>query len=142
MEHLICKQELIEKLELLKLTIQSFDYSSLKNIIFFNLNSLYLYMANIEYCTKTGETIDHLLDEIEMFIPIGLTNSSLDLFFSASEAYETENIEELSQTFNCRCRLDFLNLIRMTKDAKGWHKILDSCEHLRRDKEFSATYFV
>lgn len=141
MEEVLSSRELTEKLTLLRNILHNFDYSKLYNVIFFNLYSVYQYMSQIAWEKDKKTTISGLLDEVERYIPLGLTNTSLDLFLTAATSPEEWETEELNRIFSCRCRMDFINLVRMAKDVASWEKILDACEDMRKEME-THYYFI
>lgn len=142
MKEILEQKELAEKLEYLRKAVQDFDYSQLYNIIFYNFYSLYLFMSQIQWGPEKENTLDCLLDEIECYIPLGLTKTSLNFFLTAVSAPTQWETAELNKLFSCRCRMDFINLIRMAKDCEEWEKIVNACEVLRQKQEEQYYYFV
>lgn len=141
MEKLLKSEELSEKLELLKTTLQHFDYNNLQNITFFNIYSFYTYLSQIT-CShgKKEYTITSLLDEIEQYIPLAITDSSLEIFLSAAQSESETELEKMTQLFSYRCRMDFINLVRSAKEPEEWHRIVKACQHLRGQREMQYQY--
>lgn len=135
-------KELTARLEALKQSIQNFDYNCLRNVIFMNVTSLYCFLSSLPCGKWKNTTIDTILNEIECYIPMGLSPSSMALFIEAAEESEAEDIEEIRKIFLCHCKLDFLNLIRKSNEQSAWQEIISTCQSLRQQQlhYFSENY--
>lgn len=133
MANLPSKNELLQKLCLLKNTLQRFDFSLLQNIIFMNSSSFYSYISKIN--CENNTTIEKILEEIEDCIPFALTDDSFEIFITAANQEKEEKMEALRKGFIEGCKMDFLYLILDTDTEEKWNKILDSCEKLRQQKD-------
>lgn len=134
MKNLLSSYELKEKLTLLKDSLQSFDYSELNKIIFFNMYSLYLYMLDIP-CLNKSYTVKNIMEEIDQYIPFAITDSSLEIFIDAANASSESEMKRLSENFSFRSKLDFMYLVKNTQNNETWEKILKTCENIRSKKE-------
>lgn len=133
MANLPSKNELLQKLCLLKNTLQRFDFSLLQNIIFMNSSSFYSYISKIK--CENNTTIEKILAEIEDCIPFALTDDSFETFITAANQEKEEKMEALRKGFIEGCKMDFLYLILDADTEEKWNKILDSCEKLRQQKD-------
>ena len=133
MANLPSKNELLQKLCLLKNTLQRFDFSLLQNIIFMNSSSFYSYISKIK--CENNTTIEKILEEIEDCIPFALTDDSFEIFIAAASQEKEEKMEALRKGFVEGCKMDFLYLILDADTEEKWNKILDSCEKLRQQKD-------
>lgn len=115
------------KLELLKETVQNFDFAPFQNVVFLNLYALYTFMAKLPV---ENTTISAILDEIESYIPLGLSENTVDLFLYAAQ--KPEEADKYNRLFSGQARMEFLNLIREARAPWQWEQVLGLCENLRK----------
>lgn len=128
----LTENELTSYLEVLKNILQNFDYSSIPNIIFLNMESFYSYIDN--YCSNNSKTIKEIMSAIEPCIPLTLCvdDSTLELFIQASTSYSQEDIKKMEELFYKRARIDFMDTIRKANTKDKWDFILQTCQNLRQ----------
>lgn len=131
MNNLVTSEQLYQYLVQLKSTIQGFDYSKLNNVTFFNIKSLYDFMSKLP-CGES--TVQDILDNIDGYIPLAITMESMDLFIESAAEIDYDKKNSLLNAFSCRCRVDFMNLIKNTTSDENWNKIVNSCQELRKQK--------
>ncbi len=135
MQPIISSEELSQKLELLRQTIDTIDYASLQNVIFFNISSFYTFVADMKCPGRPDYSIELLLDEIENYIPLSVSDAALDIFLQTAGAKDEEEVNRLLGLFSARIKMDFLNCVRAAKGIEEWNKLVKSCEFLRQQKE-------
>lgn len=131
MDICLTKQELSERLHLLKKIIQSVDFSLMQNVIFIDYHALYSFMSSLKL-SEGGVTVAAILDEIESCIPLGLSEQSLAYFLSASKSQEENELLRLQSLFEKQARMDFIDLIRTSRTQAAWERLAAACEALRQ----------
>lgn len=137
---LLTKQELRDHLMDFRKTLGNFDYSSLKNIRFLNLESLYSYMENIKdnpFQQQYQELQKHL-DYLQPYLPFISSERAADFLTSMSKAHNDEEISKVKKDYTQKLRMDFINFARTHTTDSQWASIFDTCEEIRLQKEESA----
>lgn len=137
MAKLLTKQELTDHLMNFRAILGNFDYSSLKNIRFFNLESLYAYMDNVEDnpFKKQYIALEEELDYIQPYLPFVSSERAAAFLTAMSNAQNDHEIETIKKDYTEKLRKDFIKLARTTTTDKQWHSILSTCEEIRSHKE-------
>lgn len=137
MAKLLTKQELTEHLENFRSILANFDYSALKNIRFFNLESLYDYMENVEHnpFKEQYSALQNELDYLQPYLPFVSSERAAAFLTARSHAKNDEEIVEIKKDFTTKLRQDFINLARTTTTDSQWNSILATCEEIRSHKE-------
>lgn len=129
----ITEEELLNNLELLKDILQNFDYDKIKNIVFLDVESFYLFMNQYAQ-NSSNKTIETIMEEIEPCIPISLCIDSeiLDIFLNASVSKNEEDFKRLEMDFYKRARMDFLNTVKNATGEEDWKNIISTCVLIRK----------
>ena len=137
MAKLLTKQELTEHLENFRSILANFDSSALKNIRFFNLESLYDYMENVEHnpFKEQYSALQNELDYLQPYLPFVSSERAAAFLTAMSHAKNDEEIVEIKKDFTTKLRQDFINLARTTTTDSQWNSILATCEEIRSHKE-------
>lgn len=134
MKTILTQDELLERLLVLKDTLQNFDFSILHNTIFINSSSFYSYLSNLTCGGERNLTLGELLQEIECCIPFALTDNSFEIFITAANETTEEKMEALRKGFIEGCKMDFLYLILDADSTEKWQNIVQMCEKLRKQR--------
>lgn len=142
MTNVLTSEQLSEELNKLKLLVNDFDYSELKNVTFLNLESLYVYIAEIENnpFQRQYDALQASLDVIEPFIPFATGDRAREFLIQASQLESDNEIQCLKQEYIARMRIDFINTIRMIQSEDEWNYLIQICETIRQSKEKNFTY--
>ena len=130
----ITEQELSLSLSRLKRSINSITSHMSKNIIFFNAVSFYYHIKDLPCYGRF--TIDDLLNRIEPYIPIRLTQEMFDMFLDNILA--AKNGEELNMELMIKAKGDFVYAIHDANGPEEWTVIVNTCESIRQMKESRA----
>ncbi len=124
--------------------LSHFDYSSIKNVRFFNLESFLSYMDTIEDnpFQKQYDDLQNELDHIQPYLPFISSKRAKDFLNALSTSTDDEEVEEIKKDFTIKLRHDFINLSRSITTDEEWKRIIDICEEIRLRKEemLLATY--
>lgn len=137
MAKLLTKKELTEHLQNFRSILANFDYSALKNIRFFNLESLYDYMENVEPnpFKEQYKALQKELDYLQPYLPFVSSERAAAFLNALSHAQNDDEIKAIKQDFTTKLRYDFMNLARTTHTDSQWNSILATCEEIRSHKE-------
>jgi hypothetical protein len=102
-----------------------------KNIIFFNAVSFYFYIK--DFACNGKQTIEGAINRIEPYIPLKLTEDTLELFLD--NMLEVESNQEVNIDLMTRVKGDFVYSIQTADSPERWGEILDTCESIRHMKE-------
>jgi len=128
LESLSC-QQLAGYMTLLKRGLAFFDAAYRTNVVFYDNWSLYQHVR-VFPIPATGITLGALLDKLEPYIPMPLTNSNHSLLMEC--AYELA--PELPSYFDHKARIDFMLAVRAIEDQVQWERALAVCEAIRQLK--------
>ncbi len=135
MQSIISSEELLINLNLLRDTMQNYDYKELKNIYFFDNYTLFYYIKRLKVLDNSGLTIDEVLKKIEYCIPLTLTEKTYNIFISAAASIDEKETDNLCTRFVDESKMNFLKAIKAAKDGDEWQKILNLCENMRNKAE-------
>lgn len=140
MANLLTKQELYNQLANFRETLSDFDYTPIKNIRFFNLESLYSYMENIKDnpFQKQYEVLQKQLDVLQPYLPFISAERAAEFLTLISKAINDEEVKEIKKDYTQKLRMDFINFARTHTTDHQWNAIFDTCEEIRLQKEESA----
>ncbi|MDR1536574.1 MAG: hypothetical protein LBU32_00995 [Clostridiales bacterium] len=128
---IISNQELLANLTHLKKGINNCSLKDIKNIIFFNPVSFYFFVK--DFPCHGRQTIDDVLDRIEPYIPLRLTQDNFELFIDS--VLETKENEENIIDLMIKVKGDFVYSIQSARSPNQWSEIVDTCESIRQMKD-------
>ncbi len=131
MEGIISSEELKELIYMVRRTLLGYDYKKLNNVVFFNNEAVYDYLKKLK-CSP-NLTISDILDTIEPYIPLALTETSLQMLLDVVNT--PQDVEVIEKNFSKSAKIDFLNLLVIINEEEEWKNILDVCERIRSFKE-------
>jgi len=130
----ITEQELNASLSRLKKSVNIISSQMPKNIVFFNAVSFYFHIKDLPCYGRL--TIDELLNRIEPYIPIRLTQEMFDMFLDNILA--AKNGEDLNQELMIKAKGDFVFAVQEANGPEEWTAIVNTCESIRQMKESRA----
>lgn len=140
MSRLLTQQELETHLHIFRTILKDFDYSSLKNIRFINLESLYNYMDTVENnpFKRQYSALQKELDYLQPYLPFTSSDRAANFLSEMSSAHNDDEIEKIKKSYTEKLRMDFLNLARTTPLDKDWEEVVRTCLEIRSHKEEMA----
>ncbi|MDR1642259.1 MAG: hypothetical protein LBT59_21415 [Clostridiales bacterium] len=127
-------QELLNNLTRLKKSINACTMSNMRNIIFFNPVSFYHFIKDLPCHGRLS--IDDVLDKVEPFIPMKLTQDNFELFIDS--VMESKNSEENIADLMTKVKGDFVCQIQSARSPSQWSDIVSTCESIRQMKDTKA----
>jgi hypothetical protein len=140
MAKLLTQQELSDLIYSLRTTLRDFDYSSLKNVRFLNLDAFYAYMDAVEgnpFAIQYQALQDHL-DKLQPYLPFTSSERASAFLTEIASAKNEDAITQIKKEYTKKLREDFLKLARISKTDSQWQSIIDTCEEIRLRKAESA----
>lgn len=136
----ISKKELLSNLNELKKILSEFDYSSLYNVIFFNLDCYYSFLNNMYTKDKKQKyTLEELLNNLEPYIPFEFDEKTIS-YLITSQIDDFDSIS-LQKIFVKRAKVDFINSIKNATTIQKWDKIISTCKSIYEYKEKNPLLF-
>ncbi|MBU3803624.1 MAG: hypothetical protein H9872_02540 [Candidatus Cellulosilyticum pullistercoris] len=137
MSTLLTKQELEIQLEDFRHILSNFDYSSLKNISFLNLDAFFAYMENVEGNPFKAQydALQSKLDILQPYLPFVSANRANEFIEALSHTHSDEEVTAVKQTFTKMLRDDFIKFSRTLTTNDQWQRIVSVCEEIRLRKE-------
>lgn len=137
MSTLLTKQELEIQLEDFRHILSNFDYSSLKNISFLNLDAFFAYMENVEGNPFKAQydALQSKLDILQPYLPFVSANRANEFIEALSRTHSDEEVTAVKQTFTKMLRDDFIKFSRTLTTNDQWQRIVSVCEEIRLRKE-------
>ena len=131
---LLTSEQLIALMKLLKESLAFFDKQCYPKVVFFNNWCLYAHVRDCDVprvINNIGQTnIGEILDIIEPYIPLRLTEENYELFMEA--LFQSE---EMSHNFTHKAKMDFLMHLRHIQTPAQWEETLAACESIRAIKQ-------
>lgn len=137
MNQILSSQELYNYLNDFRETIQTFDYLDLDNVVFFNLESVYVYMKYIENnpFSRQYNELQSILDHLQPYLPFLSSERARDFLIKFSTITDEQAIEQLKIEYMDKLRTDFINVVRRLNNENDWYLIVNTCEEIRSRKE-------
>ena len=140
MSKLLSQQELEAHVNQFRDILAHFDYSQLKNIRFFNLESLYAYMDTVEGnpFQEQYQALQSELDYLQPYLPFVSSERAAHFLTAMSKAKDDEEITKIKKEYTEKLRKDFINVARTMTTNDQWASLLSTCEEIRLHKEESS----
>lgn len=137
MATLLTSQELKNHILDFKEILAHFDYSSLKNITFLNLDAFYAYMENVKGnpFELQYNALQEKLDYIQPYLPFTSAGRASEFMTALGNAADDEEVDTIKKLFTKKLRDDFITFSRTATTDDQWTHIIDTCEQIRRRKE-------
>jgi len=102
------------------------------SLIFFDINSFY---AFIDYYLSENENrrVIQLLNIIEPFIPITVSDENIDIFLEAAMRNDVREVLRLEEKFISNSKTRFIQTT-IAKDIESWRSIVNACQTIRMYK--------
>ncbi len=130
---MISEEELVNELNNFKFTLQNFDFSDIKNIIFINFEALYFYIEQVEDNPfhVQYQKLQNILDVIEPYIPFVTEDGFISIIDVNLE--NSNELDSVKKIFSSKKRLNFTNIIRYLDTKDDWQYILNICKEIRNN---------
>ncbi len=137
MQQVLSSQELYTHLNSLRKNLRSFDYSSIGNIRFLNLESVYAYMETVENnpFSKQYDELAEILDILQPYLPFLSSERAKEFLIHMSTVTEDDEVERLKLEYTKKLRLDFINMTRKITNEHDWALVVNICQQIRSRKE-------
>lgn len=137
MSTLLTKQELEMQLDDFRHILSDFDYSSIKNITFLNIDAFLCYMENIEGnpFKEQYDALQHKLDILQPYLPFISSERANEFLEALSHTSGDQEVTEVKKHFTQLLREDFIKFSRTVTTASQWEHVLQTCEEIRLRKE-------
>lgn len=140
MSKLLSEQELTTHINNFRNILGHFDYSSIKNIRFFNLESFFSYMDTVEDnpFKMQHNALQNELDSIQPYLPFVSAERAGEFLSAMAKAKDDIEMESIKQDYTQKLRTDFINLARTLTTDDQWQSVINTCEEIRSHKEEMA----
>jgi len=118
----LSQEQLYGLMNLLKEALSFFEKQCYPKVAFFNDWCMYCHLRNFRIPQKRTN-IGHLLDILEPYIPIRLSDENYEMFM--------QWLPQLSH----KAKMDFVVTLRGLEDPEQWEKAFEVCETIRSIKE-------
>ena len=139
MQQVLTSKELNMHLNNFRQTLLDFDYSTIDNIRFLNLESVYAYMENIDNNPFKVQynKIKKSLDIIEPYLPFLSSERAKDFLIDVAKVENDNEIEELKKEYIAKLRIDFIKMTNKITNDDDWETLVSVCEKIRFRREES-----
>lgn len=130
---MISDSELICRMEDLRDALKDIGRS---DIIFMNLDSFYAYTTELENKGwDKRKNIEELINIIEPYIPIVITDQNIEAFLYAAINNNEENLNQMEKNFVQSSKIKFIQSVIKAKTTEQWQEIVNICRTIRAYKE-------
>lgn len=107
-----------------------------RNIIFMNLDSFYAHISEFESKKwDKGKNVEELINIIEPYIPIVVTDQNIESFLNAAISDNEEMLTQMENAFVQNSKIKFIQSIMGVQNAEQWQEIVGVCRTIRAYKE-------
>ncbi|MGL6173351.1 MAG: hypothetical protein ACRC1P_01895 [Cellulosilyticaceae bacterium] len=140
MSKLLTAQELANHINTFRNILGNFDYSSIQNIRFLNLESFFSYMDHVEDnpFQKQYVALQSELDCLQPYLPFASAERASEFLTAMSKAKNDDETITIKKDFAQKLRNDFINLARTCTTDDQWQSIIHTFEEIRSHKEEMA----
>ena len=137
MPALLSKQELEFELQDFRHLLSDFDYSSIKNITFLNLDAFLAYMENVEDnpFKLQYEALQKKLDVLQPYLPFVSASRANEFLEALAQARSDDESTQIKKDFTKILRDDFIKFSRTITTNDEWSHTIKVCEEIRLRKE-------
>lgn len=137
MPTLLTKRELEVELEDFYHLLSHFDYSSIKNITFLNLDAFLAYMENVEGNPFKAqyEALQSKLDILQPYLPFISAERANEFLEALSKTTNEDEVTTVKKEFTKILRDDFIKFSRTVTTSDQWAHTIEVCEAIRLRKE-------
>lgn len=137
MSTLLTKHELEVELQDFRHLLSDFDYSSIKNITFLNLEAFLAYMENVEGnpFQLQYNALQKKLDILQPYLPFVSATRANQFMEALGKAQNDEEIKAIKKDFTKILRDDFIKFSRTVTTNAEWSHTIQVCEEIRLRKE-------
>lgn len=137
MATLLTKQELRNHILDFRELLAHFDYSSLKNVTFLNLDAFYAYMDNVKGnpFELQYNALQEKLDYLQPYLPFISSSRASEFMAALNNATNDYEVDAIKKFFTQKLRDDFIAFSRTATTDEQWMHIINTCEQIRRRKE-------
>lgn len=137
MSTLLTKQELECHILDFRELLAHFDYSSLRNVTFLNLDAFYAYMENVKGnpFELQYNALQEELDYIQPYLPFTSGVRASEFMAALNNAANDDEVTTIKKIFTKKLRDDFIAFSRTATTDDQWRHIIDTCEQIRQRKE-------
>ncbi len=127
-KNILTEDELKRSLLLLKNRLKGIELEPPKNILFFNLDSYYIYLDN-----QSSILLSNLIKSLEQYIPLLLCidQKSCKLLISAAKSSNSKEINRIKNDFYKKSVFKFLNILKSSNSNEELNYIFNLCNNLR-----------
>lgn len=137
MSTLFTKDQLEKHLSDFRQILCDFDYSPIRNVSFFNLESFLIYMNTVDGnpFQKQYEALQKELDAIQPYLPFVSSKRAKDFLEELNTTTTDQEVEQIKKSYTHKMRQDFINVSRGITTEEQWRDIIELCEEIRLKKE-------
>lgn len=135
MPDVISEELLVDELNHFRYILTNYDFSEVSNIIFYNIESLSLYLENYKDnpFERQYQEIETSLNKLSPYLPVGISKETINSIFEIfdSKPYFAYILKE-DLLFNLK--LNFIEKVKNIKTEEEWLSLINICKKLRKDK--------
>jgi hypothetical protein len=137
MEALLSGPVLDSYLEDIKQLFHDYDFGRLKKMIFLNADSFFSFIDNGREPGETGLSFKEIIEAIEPFIPLVISDDSLDAYLLTAITRDEEELDRLQNQFLQNAKVKFVKNIFNARTDDDLEEIFEICRTIRDYKEKS-----
>lgn len=137
MPTLLTTEQLKYHLNTFRNLLGHFDYSSIKNITFLNLDAFLAYMDNVKGnpFERQYKALQNELNYLQPYLPF-VSHARADEFLEAlANCRNEEESTLIKNNYTTKLRDDFIKFSRTVTTDAEWQHVIETCETIRRRKE-------
>jgi len=124
----------------IKQLLREYDFNRLKKMIFLNADSFFGFIDIGREPGATGLTFKQIIDAIEPFIPLVVSDECLDAYLLTAITRDEEELEKLQHQLIQNAKIKFVKNIFNSRTEEQLEEIFNICRTIRdyKDAGFAA----
>lgn len=141
MSELISEETLVSELNKFRDVLLHYDYSDVKNVIFFNVKSLNAYIRTYRDnpFEKQYQDLEAIFNKIIPYIPSNIPEEAINTITHILDP-DYENKEAIKRNILFNIKMDFIETVKNVSSESQWQELLNLCKDIRLAKAHYLTH--
>ena len=133
---IISEKKLIQELEHFRDILLNYDFSEVDNLIFFDIQSLDIYLQTYEDnpFERQYKDLETSLNILIPYLPIRISNDTIEMITKFLN-YKNQDEEIIKKNIVFNLKMDFIDRVKNIKTEDEWKSLILQCSEIRKEKK-------